>query len=295
MESSIITELFLPGALAIIMLGLGLSLVTGDFKRIFTYPKAVTIGLLNQLVLLPLIGFGLIYIFELSPVYAVGVVLISACPGGPTSNLLTFLAKGDAALSISLTAFSSLITIITIPFIVNLALEMQFGEGEYIALPVLQTILQIMVITIIPVSIGMLIKSRAPKTALKFEKSVKIASAILLAVIILGAILKQKEDIIPAFKELGLVILLLNIVTLGLGFFVAKLLGLNYRQASTISIESGIQNGTLAIAIAAGATLLNNPQMAIPPAVYSILMFFTGGFIAWLYAKNNGKKKSDRF
>lgn len=295
MESSIITELFLPGALAIIMLGLGLSLVLGDFKRIFTYPKAVLIGLLNQLVLLPLVGFGLVYIFELSPVYAVGVVLISACPGGPTSNLLTFLAKGDAALSISLTAFSSLITIITIPFIVNFALETQFGAGEYIALPVLQTILQIMVITIIPVSIGMLIKSRAPKTALKFEKSVKIASAILLAVIILGAILKQKEDIIPAFKELGLVILLLNIVTLGLGFFVAKMLGLNYRQASTISIESGIQNGTLAIAIAAGATLLNNPQMAIPPAVYSILMFFTGGFIAWLYAKNNGKKKSDRF
>lgn len=295
MESSLITEVFLPGALAIIMLGLGLSLVLGDFRRIFTYPKAVLVGLLNQLVILPLIGFGLIHFWDLSPVYAVGVILIAACPGGPTSNLLTFLAKGDAALSISLTAFSSLITIITIPFIVNLAMEHQFGEGGYIALPVLQTILQIMVITIIPVSIGMFIKAKAPKTALRFEKSVKIASAVLLTVIILGAILKQKEEIIPAFKELGVVVLLLNIITLALGFLVAKVFGLGFRQASTISIESGIQNGTLAIAIAAGATLLNNPQMAIPPAVYSILMFFTGGFVAWLFARKNGSSKKERF
>ena len=295
MESNVITEVFLPGALAIIMLGLGLSLVVGDFKRIFTYPKAVVIGLVNQLILLPLIGFVLVSFFNLSPVNAVGVVLIAACPGGPTSNLLTFLAKGDAALSISLTAFSSLITIISIPFIVNLALELQFDKGNYIALPVLQTIIQIMAITIIPVSVGMFLKSKAPKTAQKFEKSVKIASAILLAVIILGAMLKQKEDLIPAFKEVGLVVLLLNLFTLGLGFFSAKILGLNFRQASTISIETGIQNGTLAIAIAAGATLLNNPQMAIPPAVYSILMFFTGGFFAWMFAKKNAKTKPKRF
>lgn len=287
MESSIITEVFLPGALAIIMLGLGLSLVIGDFKRIFLYPKAMLTGLFNQLILLPLIGFLLIYFWDLSAVYAVGVVLIAACPGGPTSNLLTFLAKGDAALSISLTAFSSLITILTIPFIVNLAMEFQFGEGGYIALPVLETILKIMIITVIPVSIGMFIKAKAPKTALRFEKPVKIASAILLTVIILGAILKQKEEIIPAFKELGVVVLLLNIITLALGFFVAKLLGLGFRQASTIAIESGIQNGTLAIAIAAGASLLNNPQMAIPPAVYSILMFFTGGVVAWIFARKN--------
>lgn len=295
MESSAVTEIFLPGALAIIMLGLGLSLVLGDFKRIFTYPKAVLIGLVNQLIVLPLVGFGLIYLFDLTPVYAVGVVLIAACPGGPTSNLLTFLAKGDAALSISLTAFSSLITIVSIPFIVNLAMEYEFGAGEYIALPILQTILQIMIITVIPVSIGMFIKAKAPKTAQKFEKSVKIASAILLTVIILGAILKQREEVIPAFKELGIIVLLLNLITLVLGFLIAKLLGLGFRQASTISIESGIQNGTLAIAIAAGATLLNNPQMAIPPAVYSILMFFTGGLFAWFFAKRNEKIKKKRF
>ena len=292
MESSIITEVFLPGALAIIMLGMGLSLALGDFKRLFKYPKAILTGLLNQLVLLPLVGFGIMYFWELSPVYAVGVILIAACPGGPTSNLLTYMAKGDAALSISLTAFSSLITIFSIPFIVNLAMEIHFGAGKYVALPVLQTILQIMAITIVPVSIGMFIKSKKPKKAKKFEKPVKIASGILITVIILGAILKQREDVIPAFKEVGLPILILNIITIFVGFYSAKLLGLNYRQSSTVSIESGIQNGTLAIAIAAGATLLNNPQIAIPPAVYSILMFLTSALVVFWFGRQNGKRVS---
>jgi BASS family bile acid:Na+ symporter len=292
MESSIITEVFLPGALAIIMLGMGLSLALGDFKRLFKHPKAILTGLLNQLVLLPIAGFSIMYFFDLPPVYAVGVILIAACPGGPTSNLLTFMAKGDAALSISLTAFSSLITIFTIPFIVNLAMEIYFGSGQYVALPVVQTILQIMVITIIPVSLGMFIKYRSPKTAKKFEKAVKIASGILITVIILGAILKQRDIVIPAFKQVGLPILILNIVTIFVGFYSAKLLGLNFRQSSTVSIESGIQNGTLAIAIAAGTTLLDNPQMAIPPAVYSILMFISGALVVYWYGKKNGKQMS---
>lgn len=290
MESNIITEVFLPGALAIIMLGMGLSLAIGDFKRLFKHPRAILTGLLNQLIFLPLIGFGIMYFWDLSPVYAVGVILIAACPGGPTSNLLTYMAKGDAALSISLTAFSSLLTIFTIPFIVNLAMEIHFGTGKYVALPVLQTILQIMVITIVPVSIGMYIKSKKPKIAKKFEKAVKIASGILITVIILGAILKQKDDVIPAFKEVGIPILILNIITIFVGFYSAKLLGLNYRQSSTVSIESGIQNGTLAIAIAAGATLLNNPQIAIPPAVYSILMFLTSALVVFWYGRQNAKR-----
>jgi len=290
MESSIITEVFLPGALAIIMLGMGLSLAVGDFKTLFKHPKAIFTGLLNQLVLLPLIGFAIMYFFNLPPVYAVGVILIAACPGGPTSNLLTFMAKGDAALSISLTAFSSLITIFTIPFIVNLAMEIYFGSGQYVALPVLQTIVQIMVITIIPVSIGMYVKYKSPKTAKKFEKAVKIASGILITVIILGAILKQRDIVIPAFKQVGLPILILNVATIFIGFYSAKLLGLNYKLSSTISIETGIQNGTLAIAIAAGSTLLDNPQMAIPPAVYSILMFISGALVVYWYGKKNGKR-----
>lgn len=295
MESSIITIVFLPAALAIIMLGMGLSLTIGDFQRLFKSPKAVLIGLFAQLIVLPLIGFGLMHYWTLRPEYAVGIILLSACPGGPTSNLFAYLGKCDTALSISLTAISSILTIFTIPFLVNFALEIHMGDGQYVALPVLQTILQIMLITIIPVSIGMFLKSKKSNLAKKAEKPVKIASTVVIIVIILGAILKDKENVIPAFQETGLPALTLNILTLLFGFLIARVLGLSFRQSSTVSIEGGIQNGTLAIAIAASATLLNNPLIAIPPAVYSILMFVTGGGVAWLYSLKNSQMKKIKF
>lgn len=291
MESSLITELFLPLSLAIIMLGMGLSLKLSDFHQIFKTPKAVFVGLIAQLVVLPFTGFALMHFWTIQPEYAVGIILLAACPGGPTSNLFAYLGKCDTALSISLTAVSSIITIFTIPFIVNLAMEIHLGKGQYVALPVLQTILQIMIITIIPVGLGMYLKSKKNNFAQKAERPVKIASTILIIVIILGAILKNKEIIAQAFLETGLPALSLNIITLLLGFLVAKLFQLNFKQSSTVSIESGIQNGTLAIAIAASSTLLNNPAIAIPPAVYSILMFFTGGLAIAIYGKIN--KKND--
>lgn len=290
MEGSLLTELFLPLVLAIIMLGMGLSLTLADFKRIMQYPKAMIIGLLNQLVLLPLVGFLLMAYWDMKPEYAVGIILLAACPGGPTSNLLAYLGKGDGALSISLTAFSSLITIFTIPFIVNYGMKLHLGKEQYVALPVLQTILQVMVITVIPVAIGMIIKSKREKLAAKAERPVKIASAVLIVVIILGVVLKNKDIILPAFKTVGLAALALNLITLFLGILTSKMVGLSFKQASTISIESGIQNGTLAIAIAMGATLLNNPEIAIPPAVYSIIMFFTGGAAVYIFGKKNAKE-----
>jgi BASS family bile acid:Na+ symporter len=295
MESSLITVLFLPLALAIIMLGMGLSLTMGDFKRVFVAPKAVLIGLFAQLVVLPLIGFGLMHYWELRPEYAVGIILLAACPGGPTSNLFAYLGKCDTALSISLTAVSSILTIFTIPFIVNYAMEIHLEEGKYVSLPVLQTILQIMVITIIPVGLGMFLNKKRPVLAKKAERPVKIASTVVIIVIILGAILKDKENVLPAFQETGLPALTLNVLTLILGFIVAKILGLSFRQASTVSIESGIQNGTLAIAIAASSTLLNDPLIAIPPAVYSILMFVTGGIIVSIYGRINKKEPKIKF
>jgi bile acid:Na+ symporter, BASS family len=129
MEGGLLTEILLPVALAVIMLGMGLSLVTGDFKRILVHPKAILIGLFNQLILLPLLGFGLMYLFPIKPEYAVGIILLAACPGGPTSNLIAYLGRGDGALSISLTAFSSLVTIITIPFIVNYGMQLHMGAS----------------------------------------------------------------------------------------------------------------------------------------------------------------------
>lgn len=289
MEGSLLTELFLPLVLAIIMLGMGLSLTLNDFQRILLYPKAMIIGLLNQLVLLPLVGFLLMANWDMQSEYAVGIILLAACPGGATSNLLAYLGKGDSALSISLTAFSSFITIFTIPFIVNYGMQLHMGKEQYVALPVFQTILQVMVITVIPVALGMYIKSKRAQLAERAERPVKIASAVLIVVIILGVVLKNKAIILPAFQSVGLAALLLNLISLSFGIITGRLVGLSFKQSSTISIESGIQNGTLAIAIAMGATLLNNPEIAIAPAVYSIIMFFTGGIAVYVFGKKNAK------
>lgn len=277
MESNILTAVFLPLALFIIMLGMGLSLVPGDFKRVFIYPKATILGLINQLILLPLVAFGLCVAFNLPGELAVGMMILSACPGGATSNLITHLSKGDIALSITLTAISSFITVLTIPIITNLSLEYFMKESEIIKLPVLETIAQVIGITILPVSIGMIIKRYKSELSSKVEKPLKTLSAVFLVIIILGAILKNKADIIDFFVQAGPVALALNIATLAIGYFSSTIFGLTVPQRRTISIESGIQNGTLAIAVA--ASILKNPQMSISPAIYSLIMFFTAGFL----------------
>lgn len=282
-----ITEVFLPLALAIIMLGMGLSLTIQDFKRVTILPKAVFVGLIAQIILLPLLAFGLMSVWEIKPEFAVGILLLAAIPGGPTSNLLAYLGKCDAALSITLTAISSFITIITIPFIVNYAMETFMGAGQYVKLDVIKTMLQILVITIIPVSLGMFLNKRFPKIAKNFQRPVKIASAVFIVIIILGAVMNDRENLIPYMMETGAPALVLNVLTMLMGFVFAKLLGLNFKQASTISMEAGIQNGTLAIAIATSETLLNNPTIAVVPALYSLIMFATGGLAAYIFASIN--------
>lgn len=289
MQTSIITEVFLPLALAVIMLGMGLSLTIQDFKRVTVFPKAVFVGLVAQIILLPLLAFGLMSVWEIKAEFAVGIILLSAIPGGPTSNLLAYLGKCDAALSITLTALSSFITIITIPFIVNYAMETFMGSGQYVKLDVVRTMLQILVITIIPVSFGMVLNKRFPRTAKNFQRPVKIASAVFIALIIMGAVLKDRENLIPYMMETGAPALALNVLTMLMGFGFAKLMGLTFKQASTISMEAGVQNGTLAIAIATSATLLNNPTIAVVPALYSLIMFATGGLAAYLFALVNRK------
>lgn len=283
MESNVITAVFLPVALGIIMLGMGLSLTIDDFKRIFVYPKAVAIGLVNQIILLPIIAFGLIKVFGLQAELAVGIMILAACPGGATSNLISHLAKGDTALSITLTAFSSLITVVSIPFIVNFAIVEFMPNGQEQQLDIVKTVISVVVITIIPVIIGMFIHSKAPTFSQKMEKPVKILSAVFLVLIILAAILKEKENLAEFFKLAGPVALTLNVATLALGFFAAKALGLSARQSTTVSIESGIQNGTLGIAIA--ATILQNPAMTIPSAIYSLIMFMTAGVVIYMGIK----------
>lgn len=278
-----LSTIILASSLIIIMLGMGLSLVLDDFRRIFLSPKAILIGLVNQLIILPLIGFGLTLAFPIKPEIAIGIMILSACPGGPTSNLIAHLAKGDTALSVSLTALSSVITIITIPFIVNFALVHFLNEGQLIQLNVLETIIQIFVIIIIPISIGMLIRYFKADFAKQMDKPVKIASGVVLVLVIVGIVLKEKENFIPYFKQAGAIALALNLATMLAGYYSSRLLNIIDKRAVSISIESGIQNGTLAITIA--VVLLGNSAFAIAPAIYSLLMFFTGGIVIYLGAR----------
>jgi bile acid:Na+ symporter, BASS family len=281
METNYLTDIMLPLALAIIMLGMGLSLVPYDFKRVALYPKAATVGILNQIIVLPVVGFTLLWLFGLkSPELAVGVMILAACPGGPTSNLISHISRGDTALSITLTAISSLIAVITIPLIVNLALAFFMQQGEYVPLPVFRTIMSLTLITLVPVSIGMIIRAKAVSFADKMNKPVKIVSGILLFLIIFAAIMTNKNIFVSSFRNVGPIALSLNVVMLAIGYLSARMLRLRTAQSITISVESGIQNGTLGITIA--STLLHNDVMAISPAIYSLIMFMTAGFIiAW--------------
>lgn len=277
MESSILTQLFLPLALAVIMFGMGLSLTFEDFRRILIYPKAVAIGLANQILLLPLVAFGLIHVFGLPAELAVGLMILAACPGGATSNLITHLAKGDSALSITLTAFSSLITVFTIPFVVNFAILYFIPDGKEQQLDIFGTVISVIFITILPVLIGMLVLKRAPQLAQNWDAPFRKISAVFFVIILIAAILKERSNLLENFAQAGPVALALNLVTLGLGYASGMVFGLGKKQSTTIAIEAGIQNGTLGITIA--ATLLVNSTMAIPSAIYGLLMFGTAGLV----------------
>jgi bile acid:Na+ symporter, BASS family len=292
MEANFLTAVFLPLALFIIMLGMGLTLTLEDFKRVVIYPKAVVIGLVAQLVVLPIVGFGIASVFPLSPQLAVGVMILAACPGGATSNMITFLAKGDVALSVTLTAISSFITVFTIPLVVNLSMQTFLGQGTTLQLPFLNTVLQIAVITLLPVAIGMIAKRYAPGLADKADKPVKWLSIFFLTVVITGVLLRERNNFISYVIDVGWATLVLNIVAMALGFAIATLTRLGEKSVTAITIEVGIQNGTLAIAIASTPTLLNTPTMAIPAAIYSLLMFATGAGFAWWSSRRQGLLKA---
>jgi len=281
------STIVLASSLIIIMLGMGLSLVIDDFKRIIVYPKAILVGLVNQMILLPMIGFGIVTLFPVSPEIAIGIMILAACPGGPTSNLIAHLAKGDTALSVTLTALSSFITILTIPFIVNFALVHFLEEGQMIRLDVIDSITQIFIIIIVPIVIGMLIRRYREGFALKMARPVRIASAIVLALVIIGIVVKEKENFVSYFQQAGIVALLLNVTTMLVGYFSARLFRITGRRSISISIESGIQNGTLAISVA--VVLLGSTEFAIAPAIYSLLMFFTGGVLIFFGIRRDKK------
>lgn len=290
MNSGIISTALLPLALAIIMFGLGLSLKVGDFKRIFLYPKAIIIGSFTQLVLLPVLGFTIAaLLLKSSPELAIGLIILAMCPGGPTSNLLTHLANGDTALCISLTAISSIVKIFTIPIMVNIAILHYMGVASEFHLDVLSSILKIVTITIVPAALGMLVKAWAPAFAQKAQKPVKVMSAIFLVLVILAAIYQERGTIVRSMVSAGPAALLLNISGMLLGYYIPRTFNLPWAQQITISIETSIQNGTLAIAIASSPLMLGNATMAIPAVVYSLIMFITAGLFISLVNRRKTK------
>ena len=286
MQQSTATTLILPVALGIIMLGLGLSLTLDDFKRVTKYPKAMTIALVCQMLALPLLCFFIAKFSGLSPVLCVGLMLLAASPGGATANLYSHLSNGDVALNISLTAINSLLTLFTLPLIVNLSMEYFLGAGQYIPLP-FSKVVEVFAIVLLPVTMGMLVKSKAPGFADKMDKPVKIVSALLLIAIIVSVTLREKQLLLDNFEQLGMPVILFNILSLAAGFHIPLLFKVERKQAIAIGMEIGIHNGTLAIFIA--LNIINNSTMSLPPAIYSLLMFFTAAAFGFLVSLGNKK------
>jgi len=284
MEATILSKIILPLSLFIIMLGMGLALKVEDFTRVINAPKAAIVGILCQLLLLPIIGVAAIYLFGFSGELAVGLLILTFCPGGVTSNMMTYLAKGDTALSISLTAIVSLITPFTIPLFTLFAMSHFMETTQTFSLPVLKTIVQLLVITVLPVAIGMLLHNKFPEYSKKAEKPVKVFSIVFLFVIIAGIVANEWDNMARYFLTTGIATLALNVSTLVLGYFIALTFFLEKRQAISIGIEVGIQNGTLALLVT--GTILENAVMTIPAITYSLLMFVTGAVFGWVVSRN---------
>ena len=289
---TLVNSVIIPICLFLIMMGMGLTLVTNDFKRVLKYPKAVGIGLTNQLLLLPIIGFALANIMPLAPEYAVGVMLLVLCPGGTTSNLFTYLAKGDVALSVTMTAIASIVTVFSIPIVLSFSLIHFMGAGSEFQLPVLKTVLTLVLLTIIPISVGMLIKRFAPRVADNSQKYVSRFGVIFLAFLVVFLSYVQRDIIVEAFLATGPVSLLLNLSTMALGYYTSKWFGLNLAQRTSVTLEVGLQNSTLSIFMA--LTLLANYKMSLMPAIYTLIMFLTAGILVRVFsAKYQQLKRSN--
>ena len=282
MSGEVLKQLALPVALFAILFGMGLSLVPDDFRRVILKPKAKIVGLFCQLLLLPAVAFALALFFRLPGELAVGLMVLAACPGGATSNVITHLAKGDTALSVSLTAVSSMICVFTIPWIVGWSMNWFMGSGAAVALPFWKTLMQLTLVTILPILCGMAVRRTRPALALRMERPANVFALVFLVLIIAAAVAREK-DLAHQFAVAGPAAITLNIVTMALGYAAGWLTGLPKAQRTTISIEAGIQNGTLALGITLG--LLDSARIAMPSVVYCLFMFFTGGLMVALFGK----------
>lgn len=268
---SALTTIGLPVALGIIMFGLGLSLTLGDFARVVKQPKAVVIALLCQLVVLPAICFGLVLAFQLPPVLAVGMMMLAASPGGTTANLYSHLFRGDIALNISLTAVNSVIAVVTLPLITNLAILYFNPFDDQLGMQWSKT-LEVFAIVLLPVALGMLVRRIWPRFADAMDRPVRVVSVIVLVVVIGGAVAANWALLVENVGQLALITVTFCLLSLAIGYLVPRWLKVGKRQAIASSFEIGIHNATLAIVIA--QTVMGSVELSLPAAVYGVLMFF---------------------
>jgi len=280
---NIVTDVILPLALAFIMFVLGLGLTGGDFLRVIKQPRDFFVGAFSQIILLPIIAFILVKVWPVAPELAIGVMIIAAAPGGVTSNLLTSFAKGDVALSISLTAIISLLCVITIPFIVLTSVGLLGDSNIPQDISLLSMSRDMFLIVTVPVILGMLLRRFASGIALKFEPIAKKISIVLFVLVLLGAIAAERENVISYFAQAGLITLVLNVVMMVVAYYVAKFLSSGTEQKKCITIECGLQNGTLAIFVA--TSIFGGGVYVIPAATYSLIMFATSLIFVYLVRK----------
>lgn len=272
---SAVTTVGLPLALGIIMFGLGLSLTIDDFRRVGRHPKVMVIALGCQLLLLPLVCFGLVVAFDLPPLLAVGLMLLSASPGGTSANLFSHLFRGDVALNVSLTAVNSVISIVSLPLITNIAID-YFDLDDSVGLQ-FSKVLEVFAIVLIPVGIGMLVRAKAASFAARMDKPVRIGSAVILGILVIGILASEAENVKGYMGDVGLAAAIFCAISLVTGYVVPRAAGVRDDQAIACSMEIGVHNGTLAIYVA--LEVLDNlsqndqEQVAVPAAVYSIIMF----------------------
>jgi BASS family bile acid:Na+ symporter len=268
----LISEIFLPFSLAFIMFSLGLGLTINDFKRILQQPKDFLIGAFSQIIILPIVAILLVLFWpSLSPELAIGVMLIAAAPGGATSNIITSFAKGDVALSVSLTAIISLLCVFTIPIIILGSLNFILDDSSSVSISISNIAFQMFGIVTIPVICGIFFRKFISNFSISFEPIAKKISTVLFSIVLIGAVLSEKDNIILYFSQAGLITLALNILMMFIAFFIAKLLSTGLAQRKTITIECGLQNGTLAIVVA--TSVFGGGIYLIPAATYSLIMF----------------------
>ncbi|OQY90590.1 MAG: hypothetical protein B6D38_02355 [Anaerolineae bacterium UTCFX1] len=285
MQESIISTVVLPLAIFIIMVTLGMTLTVADFRRIVTQPKPVFVGLFCQMILLPILGFAVAGVFGLTAVYAISLILLAVSPDGATSNLIIHAGDGDRALGITLTAITNMLAFLTIPFGLGIAYSM-YGTGALdIDFPVADTMIQVAVITVIPTLLGMWIRVWKPEFAENSKRWSKTFATVFLFLVILALIVQNWDVIVRDGPRFAPAFIVLNILSLIVGYFVPKLLGIDYVQSMTIAIETGLQNSTVSITVA--LTLLNNNDMAIIPGLYAIWMYVTGFALAFWMARRS--------